>query len=137
LKPGGWLCAQCGGHGNVERLMARIAELIAAEPQFAKYLRDYEHPWEFATAETAAERLQRAGFIEIETALQPAAASFATAEEYKQFLATVVLRTHVDRITSPNVREEFLEALTRRAALDNPAFELDYTRLNLRARRPA
>ena len=137
LKPGAWLCAQCGGHGNVERLMARIAELVAAEPQFAKYLHDYEHPWEFATAETAAERLRRAGFIEVETELEPAAASFADAGEYKQFLATVVLRTHLERIPEPTIREEFLEALAQRAAKDNPAFELDYTRLNLRARRPA
>lgn len=137
LKPGGWLRAQCGGHGNVQRLMARIAELVAAEPQFAKHLQDYDHPWEFATAETAAERLRRAGFVEIETELEPAAASFADKEEYKQFLATVVLRTHLERITAPNVKEKFLNALAQQAAEDNPAFELDYTRLNLRARRPA
>lgn len=136
LKPGGWLCAQCGGHGNIAKLLARARELVAAEPKFAKYLGAYEDPWEFATTEKATERLRRAGFVEVETELEAAPASFADAVEYKQFLATVVVRTHLERIPEAEIREEFLQALARRAAKDNPAFELDYCRLNLRARRP-
>ena len=136
LKPGGWLCAQCGGYGNIAKLLARVRELVAAEPKFAKCLGAYEDPWEFATTETTRARLQRAGFADIETELEPAPASFADAEEYKQFLATVVLRTHLERIPEAEIREKFLEVLARRAANDNPAFELDYCRLNLRARRP-
>jgi trans-aconitate 2-methyltransferase len=135
LLPGGWLCAQCGGHGNIAKLLARAAEL-SSQPPYAEYLAGYEDPWEFATAETAAERLQRAGFIEIETNLEEAPANFPTSEEYREFLATVVLRTHLERISSPEVREQFLEALALQAARDNPRFELDYCRLNLRARRP-
>jgi len=135
LRPGGWLCAQCGGHGNAAKLLARVAELSAAPP-YAKYLAAYENPWEFATAEKAAERLRRAGFIEVQTEIIEAPASFEGSAEYTRFLETVVLRTHVERIPSAEVREQFLEALALRAARDNPPFELDYCRLNLRARRP-
>jgi trans-aconitate 2-methyltransferase len=135
LRPGGWLCAQCGGHGNIAKLLARAA-VLSSQPPYAQYLAAYDHPWEFATAETAAERLRRAGFIEIETYLEEAPASFRTSEEYSEFLATVVLRTHLERIPSNEVREQFLDALAVHAALDNPPFELDYCRLNLRARRP-
>ena len=136
LKPGGWLCAQCGGYGNIAKVLARVRELVAAEPKFAKYLAAYEDPWEFATPKIASERLRRAGFVEIETELEAAPASFADVEEYKQFVATVVLRTHLERIPEVGTREEFLGALAHKAAKDNPEFELDYCRLNLRARRP-
>lgn len=136
LKPGGWLGAQCGGYGNIAKLLARVDELVAEQPQFAKYLGAYGHPWEFATAETAAERLRRAGFVDIETEIVDEAAPFTTSDEYKQFLETVVLRTHIEQIPEPKVRGEFLGALAQRAAQDQPAFELDYRRLNLRARRP-
>lgn len=135
LKPGGWLCAQCGGDHNIAKLLNRVAEL-AVDPRLTKALANYDHPWEFATAETAAERLRRAGFIEIETELIDASESFAGSEEYKRFLATVVLRTHIERIPEPALREEFLEALAQRSAADRPPFELDYRRLNLRARKP-
>jgi trans-aconitate methyltransferase len=136
LRPGGWLCAQCGGYGNIAKLLARVSELAKVQP-YEKYLATYEHPWEFATAETATIRLQRAGFTEIEANLEKAPACFASAEEYRQFVATVVLRTHLERIRSAEVREQFLKTLAERAAQDNPPFELDYCRLNLRARRPA
>ena len=135
LRPGGWLCAQCGGAGNVAKLLARVDEL-SADPRFAKYLSNYEHPWEFATAETTAERLRRAGFIEVQTEIIEAPASFEDGGEYSRFLATVVLRTHIERIPSPGIREQFLDALARQAAKDHPPFEVDYCRLNLRARRP-
>ncbi len=136
LKPGGWLGGQCGGYGNIAKLLARVAELVAAEPTFAQYLSTYEHPWEFAAAETAAERLRRTGFVQIETEIVDEPAPFQTREEYKQFLETVVLRTHMERIPEPQLREEFLEQLAQRAAKDQPAFELDYRRLNFRARKP-
>lgn len=136
LCPGAWLCAQCGGYGNIADLLSRVAKLIAQEPAFAKYLAAYDDPWEFSTAETAAERLKLAGFEEIETELLDERASFQTAEEYGQFLATVVLRTHIERIGEPQVREKFLGQLVEYGAKDNPPFELKYSRLNLRARRP-
>jgi SAM-dependent methyltransferase len=135
LRPGGWLCAQCGGHGNAAKLLARVAELSAA-PLYAKYLAAYENPWEFATAEKAAERLSRAGFIEVQTEIIEAPASFEDRGEYSRFLETVVLRTHIERIPAGELRDQFLGALALQAAKDNPPFELDYRRLNLRARRP-
>jgi trans-aconitate methyltransferase len=135
LRPGGWLCAQCGGDGNAAKLMARVAKLSAMSP-FAEYLADYKSPWEFATAETAAERLWRAGFIVVQTEIIKAPASFENAGEYSRFLETVVLRTYLERISVREVREHFLEALARLAAKDDPPFEVDYRRLNLRARRP-
>ncbi len=135
LRPGGWLCAQCGGDGNAAQLLARVGRL-SATPPFAEYLAAYENPWEFATAETTAERLRRAGFVEVQTEIIQAPATFGDGREYSRFLETVVLRTHLERIRSSEVREKFLEALARLAAADHPPFEVDYCRLNLRAQKP-
>ena len=52
-------------------------------------------------------------------------------EEYRSFMEPVILRPFLNAITDPILRDEFLEAIVREAAND-PAFALDYWRLNLR-----
>lgn len=136
LRPGGWLCAQCGGAKNLDRLLGRVHTLIAARP-YAQYFAAYRFPWEFSDADVAASRLCRAGFEEIETNLEEAPAKFPNAQEFRDFVENIVLRDHLDRVPDRAVREQFLDELTRQAAGDNPAFLLDYWRLNLRGRKSA
>jgi trans-aconitate 2-methyltransferase len=135
LLPEGWLVAQCGGANNLNRLLARVQSLLQSR-EYAPYFAGFPFPWEFADAQTAADRLRHAGFVEIETSLEPAPTSFPNASEYQQFVESVILRQHLLRIPEPKVREQFLAELTRQAAADNPPFVLDYWRLNLQGRRP-
>jgi trans-aconitate methyltransferase len=134
LRPGGWLIAQCGGRKNLDRLFARVKQLTDG-PVYARYFDGYTPPLEFSDAETAAERMRRAGFAEIETSLEEAPTSFPTASEYQEFVETVVLRTHLPRIPEAAIREQFLAEVTRQAAADTPPFTLDYWRLNLQGRK--
>lgn len=136
LRPGGWLCAQCGGGPNLSRLLARISAL-AATPPYAPYIAQRKLPCEFSGAETAAVRLRRAGFVEVETSLEESPTRFDNTQEYREFLATVILRTHLGQIPVQQIREGFLDTLTQQAAADDPRFELDYWRLNLQARKPS
>ena len=133
LKPGGWLCAQCGGGPNLARLRKRVAAL-SATPKFARFLRDYKEPWEFANAETAAVRLLRAGFVEVETSVEAAPLVLSDAEDYRQFIVTMVLHRHLERLSQPALREEFLGQLVEQAEADDPPFLMDYWRLNLSGR---
>jgi trans-aconitate 2-methyltransferase len=135
LRPGGWLCAQCGGAGNIGRLLARVSILCATPPHPA-YFAGYTHPWEYADAETSAVRLDRAGFVEIATGIEEAPVYFSSRPEYRQFLESVILRHHLQQIPDAAAREGFLDALSETAARDQPPFEVDYWRLNLRARKP-
>jgi trans-aconitate 2-methyltransferase len=135
LRPGGWLCAQCGGGRNIARLLARVRTLIAAKP-YAEHFAGYRFPWEFSDAETAAARLRSAGFEQIETSLEEAPTQFDTAAEFQRFVESVILHRHLERIPTPELRQNFLAELTRLASADNPSFLLDYWRLNLQARRP-
>lgn len=134
LRPGGWLIAQCGGHRNLDRLLERVQALIES-PAYARHFAGYVFPWEFSDAETAAQRLRRAGFLEVETSLEEAPTSFLSAPEYQQFVESVILRNHLLRIPDSAAREQLLADLTRQAAADDPPFTLDYWRLNLQGRK--
>src|ERR1700742_2071203 len=61
MKPGARLLAHCGGKGNIDRFRVLADEVAFAEP-FAPYFADWVRPWNYATAEETAERLERAGF---------------------------------------------------------------------------
>src|SRR5207253_5855780 len=83
LKPGGWLVAQCGGGPNLSRLLERMAVLLQ-RPRFAPYLADYKHSWVYSDAETAAQRLRSAGFVEVDTSLEQAPTRLEDDQRYRE-----------------------------------------------------
>jgi trans-aconitate 2-methyltransferase len=118
MRPGAQLAAQCGGAGNVERVMSVLRDLDAPSDVV------------FATPEETRERLDRAGFGDIETWLHRESAPFDTDEAFRTFLRTVVLREHLAAI-DPGEGEAFVDEVRRRL----PGRDLDYVRLNIRAHR--
>src|SRR5205085_561756 len=135
LKPGGRLVAQCGGGLNLAHLLGRAAALMATAP-YAPFFAGWIDLWEFADADTTAARLRTAGFIDVETSLEPAPTVLPGAADYRTFLSTVILRLHLERLRDVTLRAAFLDTLTAQAAQDDPPFSLDYWRLNLRGSRP-
>jgi trans-aconitate 2-methyltransferase len=135
LKPGGRLVAQCGGVGNLERLRARADRLGNSTP-FAFYFEGWTAPWYYADVEATKRRLQAAGFVDSNVWIEEAPTTFGSADEFREFVATVCLRPQLDQLPSTEGRL-FLAELTMAAAEDSPAFTLDYRRLNIDARRPA
>ena len=106
LRPGGRLVAQCGGHGN-------IAKVVAVVPKRTS-------PWLYATPEDTERRLRAAGFSEARAWLEPKPTIVADPETY---VAAVCLHGHPDAETlAPKVVE----------ALGDPPV-LDYVRLNIDA----
>lgn len=133
LRPGGWLVAQCGGAGNLARLLARSDALQAEEP-FAPFFAGWPGPWEFADDVTTADRLRAAGFDAVETNLEAMPAVMADADAHREFLTNVIFGTHLARLPDPALRAAYVDRLTAFAAHDDPPYELDYVRLNMRAR---
>jgi trans-aconitate 2-methyltransferase len=123
LRPGGLLVAQCGGFGNIARF---IEVASSVDPDFLR------NPHNFQTAEATAARLQRAGFVEIETWLSPAPTRFDSIGQLEAFLETVCLRVHLASLPA-GARAPFVQAVA--AAMPEPV--LDYVRLNITARRNA
>jgi trans-aconitate 2-methyltransferase len=135
LKPGGRLVAQCGGGPNLAVLLGR-AERFMREPRYASYFEEWTEPTYYSDAGTAARRMRAAGFVDVDTSLEPAPVSFDAPADYQEFVANVCVRYHVARLP-PREREVFLRELTVQAAGDSPPLTLDYWRLNLSGRRPA
>jgi trans-aconitate 2-methyltransferase len=125
LRPGGRLVAQCGGAGNVARFLAAAKE-VAAEPPFAEHLAGWEGPWNFAGAEQTAERLERAGFADVQTWLEPYP---VVPDDPADYLRTVCLGYHLEQLPEA-LRDDFVEMVLARSSP-----ELDYVRLNITAQR--
>jgi trans-aconitate 2-methyltransferase len=121
LRPGGRLVAQCGGRGNVERFH-EAARAVASEDPYAEHLAGWEGPWNFAGAEDTAERLERAGFTDVETWLEPYP---VTPPDPTGYLRTVCLGHHLERLP------EYLRAPYVQAVSERCGTELDYVRLNI------
>ena len=122
LRPGGRIVAQCGGAGNVAGVEAAIAAV--AEPA----LDGWPGPWTFASPQETAARLERIGFAGIRTWPQDVRVE---PEDPHEYLATVVLGSHLERIPEER-RDAFVAAVL--AQMPEPA--IDYVRLNIVARRP-
>jgi trans-aconitate 2-methyltransferase len=120
LVPGGQLVAQCGGAGNLARVAAALRDL-GIRPFVSKV---------YATAEETAERLARAGFVDIECSLHPETAPFDGPDDLGTFLRTIALGDLVEAM-APAEAEAFVARVVDRL----PGLELDYVRLNIRARR--
>lgn len=134
LKPGGWLVAQCGGGPNIERVHARARDLIQREP-FHEYFDGWPGPWNFAGDEETGRRLKAAGFVDVETWLEPSLVELSGEAEYRDYLRTVVFGAHLDRLPDDRLRDLFIETFVEPAARDDPPYSLDYWRLNIVARR--
>jgi len=118
LRPGGQLVVDCGGAGNIDSVIAALAELG-----------EHDHPWTYATPQETLARLAAAGFSGATARLVPRPARLAPAA-LEPYLRSVVLGAHVDR-RSPTDGD----ALVRAVAARLPRPEIDYVRLEVEARR--
>lgn len=127
LRPGGRLAAQCGGAGNIERLRS-VSEDVACREPYAPHFEGFDQPWHYAAAEETEASLRRAGFAAARCWLQPWQIVPPSPAE---FLATVCLGPHMDRLPPP-LREPFIADVL---AAEPEPLALDYVRLNIEARR--
>jgi trans-aconitate 2-methyltransferase len=125
MKPGARLVAQCGGRGNIDAFR-NIADEVAAEHEFAPYFEGWRRPWNYASTEKTSQRLERAGFTEVQTWLEP-----KQVEPPRAFVQTVCLVRHLDPLPE-SLREAFVDRVLERAG---DPLVLEYVRLNMTARR--
>jgi trans-aconitate 2-methyltransferase len=134
LRPGGRLHAQCGGGANLAAARA-LADEVMVEARFAPYFAGWEGVWQYASDSETRERLEHAGFTGVVTSLEAAPTTFATEDDYREFVTTVIYHPHLARLPEP-LQPGFIDELTRRAAQQPEPFTLDYWRLNMEATRP-
>lgn len=136
LKPGGLLIAQCGGGPNIAAVANRALAILRQEP-FATVVGDWDGPWHFAAPQDTVARLGSAGFARPQAELIHAPVVLDDEAAYREFLQTVVLGTHLERLPDDALRSRFLDEMVQLGATDDPPWLLDYWRLNLQGQRPA
>jgi trans-aconitate 2-methyltransferase len=125
LAPGGRLVAQCGGETNIDILRGKANEVLARDP-YAEHFREWQPPWNYASAQTTNERLLVAGFSAAECWLKDAPRE---PEDPRAFLSQIVLGPHVQQLPE-ELRERFMDDVL--AVLGEPVV-VDYVRLNIDA----
>ncbi len=120
LRPGGQLAAQCGASGNIRRVLeaADRAGLKGPAPTY------------FPTPEETRRRLEAAGFVEIEVWTKEEPTPIEPGAPLETYLRTVCLRGLLDGVAADE-----RDGLVARVAALLPRPEIDYVRLNIRARR--
>jgi ubiquinone/menaquinone biosynthesis C-methylase UbiE len=133
LDNGGRFVAQCGGRGNLQRMLEHTAQLQASE-RYRDYFSGWHDPWNFAGADETAARLRAAGLGDERAWLEEAPVHLETAEKYADFVSCVCIRHHLERLPL-QLRDRFTQDLTALAARDPQPYTLDYRRLNIGARK--
>lgn len=129
LRPGGSLVAQCGGFGNnVETL--RAVDAVAGREAWREFFDGWRRPMRYETAEATAARLEGSGFTDIRCWLEP---NPVTPDDPHEYLATIILGAHTDRLPSDDRRSAFVDEVV--AEMPKPV-TIDYVRLNIDARKP-
>lgn len=126
MGPGARLVAQCGGQGNIDAFRSAATEVTRVQP-FAAHFRDWRDPWNYRGAEETAVRLERVGFCDIQTWVQP-----KRVEPPRSFIETVCLLPHLKQLPA-QLGPGFVDRVLERTG-EPPV--LDYIRLNMTARRP-
>ena len=134
LRSGGKLHAQCGGGPNLHRAHELAGQVMHAPP-FAAYFKDWPGPWEFADAQTTADRLAKAGFVAVDTNLEEAPTTLASEADYREFVTTVIYHPHLARLPDAALKQSFIDRVTGLASKEPVPFTLDYWRLNMQARK--
>jgi trans-aconitate 2-methyltransferase len=118
LQPGGQLAAQCGGAGNIASVEAAVNQLGLT----------FGGNKTFATPEQTRDRLEAAGFTDIQVWLHDEPTPIP-AEDFEAFLETVCLSGLVHGLPTAE-----RAAFAHEVAIRLPGPEIDYIRLNIRAR---
>lgn len=122
LRPGGRLVADCGGRGNIAQVSAAIEQVTGVPGE--------QGVWNFAGPEETRLRLRDAGFENIEVQLHSEPAEFENDHEFRRFLKSVILGSHLAGMPVSQ-QAGFVDSVASRL----PGRSIDYVRLTIGARR--
>jgi trans-aconitate 2-methyltransferase len=128
LAPAGRLVSQFGGGDNLAEFV-RATDAVAARPEYVPELGG-KQLWRYYTSpEETQQRLQAAGFTQVEAWLEASPQSFPSEEAFTEFTRAVVLRNHLNALPEAK-RQPFQRAVAQEVERRTGGFILDYVRLN-------
>ena len=129
-KPGGRLRAQCGGAGNIDRLM-EATHAVEKHPSYVDYFAAESEFRKYRTVEEARAAMQRNGWTDVRGRLFPAPVTFEDDDSAALYLRTIILQHQAkalpDEFSGRFLHEVIAETVHRFGA----PFVADYVRLDL------
>ncbi|HEX6281930.1 MAG TPA: methyltransferase domain-containing protein [Nitrososphaera sp.] len=135
LKPNGELLIECGGHGNVERMLSLIFKIMQSD-EFKEHFVDWKQSWYFPKPDEIERLLKKARFRDIQVNLSNQTTTFSDRESFANFVKTVVMKPFLGYIPDSKKKDQFLDAfLNEFERSSGRAWSLNFMRLNISARK--
>jgi trans-aconitate methyltransferase len=144
---GGQLLIQCGGHENLQQIIAILERIIHLD-QFKEHFADWKQPWYFAKADDTNRLLQETGYVNTTVYSTSDCVILPKRQIYSKFVKTVVLKSYLDHLPPPDndtdddiklkalFLDVFLDEVEKLSSKSNRRWFLDFARLNIIAHRP-
>jgi trans-aconitate 2-methyltransferase len=134
-RAGGRLRAQCGGAGNIARVM-EAARAVAVRVPYRAHITESVDSRKYRTPAQATETMERNGWREVRASLFESPEQFADGDAAAEYLRTIILQQQVAMLP-PELGDEFLrDVIAEVESRHGAPFTVDYVRLDLWARRP-
>ncbi len=134
LKPIGELLIECGGHGNIERELSTIFNLIQSS-QFREHFVNWKQSWYFPKPDETERLLQNARFQDIQVNLSKLTTFFSDRESFANFVKTVIMKEFLSYLPDAKKRDQFVDAFLIEREHSGGNWSLDFMRLRIYARK--
>jgi trans-aconitate 2-methyltransferase len=137
LKPNGELLIECGGYGNLEKILSMIFKIIQSD-QFRSYFANWKKSWYFPRPDDTERLLKHIGFRDIRVYLLKQPMIYHDRESFMQFVKTVIMKPFLDHLGDTKKKDQFFKAFVSQMEQQQQSkigWVLDYVRLDIFARK--
>ncbi|MGB8034631.1 MAG: class I SAM-dependent methyltransferase [Nitrososphaeraceae archaeon] len=136
---GGQLLIQCGGCGNLQRILAILRRVMEFN-EFKEYFASFNQSWYFAKPDDTSKLLGEIGYVSTKIHLHNDCVNLIDREIYSRFVKTVIMKPFLECLPDDKLRnrylELFLQAVEKNSASissnkSQTPWSLDYVRLNI------
>jgi trans-aconitate methyltransferase len=136
LKPNGELLIECGGYGNLEKILSITFKIVQSD-QFKGYFANWKKSWYFPKPDDTERLLKQIGFRDIQVYLSEQTMIYPDRESFMLFVRTVIMKPFIDHLRDTK-KDQFFKAFVsqmEQRQQSKTGWILDYVRLNIFARK--
>jgi trans-aconitate 2-methyltransferase len=137
---GGQLLIQCGGYGNLQRILAILRRVMEFN-EFKEYFASFNQSWYFAKPDDTSKLLEEIGYVSTKIHLYNDCVNLIDREVYSRFVKTVIMKPFLERLPDDKLRNRYLELFLQEVEKSSASisssnksqtrWSLDYVRLNI------
>ena len=136
---GGQLLIQCGGYGNLQRILAILRRVMEFN-EFKEYFASFNQSWYFAKPDDTSKLLGEIGYINTRVHLHDDCVNLIDRKIYSRFVKTVIMKPFLEHLPDDKLRNRYLELFLQEVEKSSASissnesqtpWSLDYVRLNI------